>query len=377
MKFSVQKNEILEALRQVISAVPTKTTLQVLSNIQLSLKEGLLTLTATDLDLAIQSRIAVQESSDGELLIGAQRLFEVIRASDEVSITFNQAEGHMNISMPGGSRCRLPVAGVEEFPKLPDIGKTDGFTLKKSLLSNMTQKVIFAVSTEETRMALRGVFCELDGSAIKMVATDSHRLGLCEVRNLPGPALPKKGVILPPKALNLLLKNMGEDDQPIAVNLGKTFASFATDSLTIITKLLEGTYPNYEQVIPKNNKKIAVFKRSELMAALQWVSVLSNLKTRQVKFKLEENQLEISTSNRDLGGDAHRKLTISYQDSPLEIGFNAIYFLEILRLNDCEEMTMALNTALNACIIAPTAKNENQESLFLIMPLRLLEEKAG
>jgi len=247
-------------------------------------------------------------------------------------------------------------------------------SLLLKLLDDMASRVRFAVSRDTTRVALKGVLMELEQGSLKMVATDGHKLGFCKETGLPVTTKKKISIIVPPKALDQLPNIMDPAGGDVSVKLGETYIEFTVNTTVLTSKLIEGEYPNYEQVIPQTNTKKAVIKRDELFSSLRRISVISNSRTRQIRFAFEKNSLTVSTSDRDFNGEGKSSLPIIYDTDPIAIGFNVDFFIEILRLIDDEDIVINMNTPLSAVLVLPADKKKSEKMLFLIMPLRLLDE---
>jgi len=181
-------------------------------------------------------------------------------------------------------------------------------------------------------------------------------------------------LIVPPKALDQLSKVLGGGKSEVTIRIGRNFAEFRSNGTSLTTKLIEGEYPDYQQVIPTKSTKKATIKRDELFAAIRRISVMSNSKTRQIRFFFEKNNLLMSTSDRDFNGEGQSKLSVVYEKDPLTIGFNADFLIDILRLIDDDEVSISMNSALSAALISPVDKKKSEKVLFLIMPLRLIDE---
>ncbi len=378
MKFSLRKAELLGLLQKVVNIVPARSTLPILSNISVQLNGSLLVLRATDLDLSITTTADIGSGSGShDFIVNAKRLFDVIKELPETDISFDlSSKEFLKVETPT-DEFKLPIQSSENFPETPSFKETFRFTIKSSTLDEMGSRVRFAVAKDTTRAALKGVLCELSGNTIKMVATDGHKLCLCQEDNLPEKAKDKISIIIPPKALDQISKIISNPDDIITVRLGQIYAEFSANKTSVTTKLIEGEYPNYDDAIPKNNPKKAIVKRDELFSVLRRISVMSNSRTRQVRFAFSKNTLTVSSSDRDFRGEGKSSLSVQYDHEASVIGFNADFFIEILRLLDDEDVVVSMNTALSATIIQPMSEGKSRRMLFLIMPLRLLDEESN
>jgi DNA polymerase-3 subunit beta len=376
MQLQVEKSPLLNILQNLISIVPTKTTLQVLSNFRVSLKGNELSISATDLDTSMQTTIEVKGSRDGEFAVNARKLFEIVRELPEAGVSLEAVNNILEITSDKGFTCKIAGSDTGDYPKPPSVDSALEFSAQSSLLGKMIEKTTFAVSTDENRQSLNGILWDIRIKEMRMVATDGHRLGYCTFKHSAAISEEKK-IILSPKAMNHLCRLLGENTvKEVGVTVGSSYVIFKAGGSTLTSKLVDGPYPNYDQVIPKVNNKRAIADKSELIAAIRRVSVLSSLKTHQIKFLFDKDSLELSSINRDLGGEAKEKIAVSYTADQLPIGFNATFFQEILKLVDSQKVRLSLNSSISACLFHPESEEKIEEDyFFLLMPLRLLDEK--
>lgn len=378
MKFSLRKAELLGLLQKVVNIVPARSTLPILSNISLRLDGSLLVMRATDLDLSITTTADLSAASGHhEFIVNAKRLFDIIKELPETDIAFDlSSKEYLRIETPT-DEFKLPVQSAENFPETPAFKEIFRFTLKSSVLEDMASRVRFAVAKDTTRAALKGVLCEIRENTVKMVATDGHKLSLCKETGLPEKAEEKISFIVPPKALDQIAKIVSNPEDTLTIRVGQIYAEFSANKTSVTTKLIEGDYPNYNDAIPKNNPKEAFIKRDELFSVLRRISVMSNSRTRQVRFAFTQNNLTVSSSDRDFRGEGKSSLSIHYNGDNCVIGFNADFFIEIMRLMEDDEIRLSMNTPLSAAIVEPKAEDRRERMLFLIMPLRLLDEESN
>jgi DNA polymerase-3 subunit beta len=375
MKFSVAQTELLQALHLISSAVPSRTTLPVLSNILVEAGDGALQLTATDLDLSVSTKATADVKSDGSLTVPAKKLFELVRKLPKEELKLEAKDLTLNVVSKTG-RFKFLCIRPEEFPARPSVAPDIHLTVDAKSFERLVRRTVYAVSTDETRPALNGALFQMGEGEIRLVATDGHRLAKATLKH---PAATKGGlkgdVILPLKALNHLARLLPEAGDNVTVELSKTHARFILGNTTLTTKLIEGPFPNYEQVLPKNNNKHLNVNRDALSAALDRVSVFSDSLTKQVKFSISKNRLRLVVQTPDQG-EATEDLDVKYDADDLDIGYNAVYLLDILRTMDAEDVLMQLNTPVTAGLLVPAPSGESKapavESLLcLVMPLRL------
>ncbi|TMQ59258.1 MAG: DNA polymerase III subunit beta [Candidatus Eisenbacteria bacterium] len=375
MKFSIAQTELLDALQVVSSAVPTRTTLPVLSNILLEASEDRIEMRATDLDLAISTRARASVKDVGTLTVPAKKLFELVRKLPKEELKIEAKDLTLNVESKGG-RYKFLCIRPEEFPAIPTVTPDVEASLDADLLERLIRRTIYSVSTDETRPALNGSLFQIRDGELRIVATDGHRLSKASCKPPGGiPTPPKGDVIVPLKALNQVLRLLSGAAQPVQIGISKNHARFAIGDTTLTTKLIEGPFPNYEQVLPKQNNKHLRVKRENFAQALERVSVFSDSLTRQVKLSLRPNRLTLIVQTPDQG-EATEELDAQYGSDDLDIGYNAAYLLDILRTVDSEEVDIRLNTPVTAGLIAPAALGDKGSSakedlLCLVMPLRL------
>jgi len=375
MKFSVAQNELLQALQVISSAVPSRTTLPVLSNILVEAGDGALQMTATDLDLSITTRATAEVKSDGSLTVPAKKLFELARKLPKEELKL-EAKDLTLIVVSKTGRFKFLCIRPEEFPARPTVAPDVHLTIDAKAFERLVRRTVYSVSTDESRPALNGALFQLVEGEIRLVATDGHRLARASLKHPAATKNALKGdVILPLKALNHLARLLPDCGENVTVELSKTHARFVLGSTTLTTKLIEGPFPNYEQVLPKNNNKHLVVNKDAMAAALDRVSVFSDSLTKQVKFAISKNRLRLVVQTPDQG-EATEDLDVKYDADDLDIGYNAVYLLDILRTMDTEEVLVQLNTPVTAGLLVPVASGDTktpavENLLCLVMPLRL------
>jgi DNA polymerase-3 subunit beta len=372
MKFSCARDVLSDALAPVLSVVPSKSTLPILSHVCLTTDhtKKQLHLAATDLDLSLSSVIDLQVDKSGSITVPARTLAELVRELPEGNVNLEVIGGRLEIRFKQGHHI---IAGTpaEEFPSLPDVNRNKAIRVPASDLLRMIRKTMFAVSKDETRPALNGVLWETQGDSMVMVATDGHRLAKIE---RPNKKLAGLGgdLIVPPKILDLLVK-YAKDDQEIGITFGENHVIFDLGKMVLTSRLIEGPYPNYRQVIPADAAKRFTVDTDELFSTVRRVSILSNSLTHQVKFTLSQDTVQLSAANADLGAEAKESLSGEYTGDPMDVGYNAAYVLDILKQMDSERVQMHLNTSASAAVLKPYEQEKDESYLCLIMPLRLSE----
>lgn len=370
MKFSMPKESLSRTLQAVVSAVPPKSTLPILSNFLLEAKEGRLKLTCTDLDVSVCTETTSNVSTDGRVTVPARRFADIVRElpQDEVKIGTDDLRLTLDCSI---GQFTLMGMDPEEFPKLPEVEEGTRLSLNAGELGKAIRATVYAVSTDETRPVLNGVLAEVRDGAIRFVATDGHRLARCTIKDSGLRNAKKADIIIPPKTLALVQRLASDDNARVELMLTRSYAIFTIGETTIYSRLLEGPFPNYEQVIPRENPKRAVVQRGPLMASLRRVSILADSITHQVRFCLRKDHIELKVQTTDVG-EATETLPTDYAGADLDIGFNAAYLTEALKNMDGESVVMALDKPTTATVITP-AEGGVDDTVALVMPLRLTD----
>lgn len=370
MKFTITRDNLQQGLAAVGASVPTRTTLPVLSNILLEAGPDGVQLSGTDLDIAVSLRVAADVEEPGSLTVPAKKLQELARELPEQPVRVTTRGDRLELSC-GRASFRLNGLPRDEFPAFPSVDFAQSWRVRGSVLQGLIRQTSFAVSTEESRPILNGVLWQLGDHDMRMVATNGHRLARMIVpAEAPGAA--RADLIVPPKALAQIERLYAPDDE-IEVARSENYLGFQREGTRIFTRLIEGPYPNYEQVIPKDNDKVAVLPKAQLTAALRRMAVVASEQTHRVRLSFGGPMLRFSVETPDLG-EAHEELEIDYQGEPLEIGFNASYLLEILRYMPTDEVRMTLRSPERAATLEPLGSGPDvPDYLCLVMPLRLLE----
>jgi DNA polymerase III subunit beta len=368
MKFSVTTDKLRAALAAVMSAVPAKSALPILGNVLLEAEAKTLKLSTTDLEISITTSIEAKVPKKGTVAIPAKKFAEIIDALPQTDIEIEAQNNRLEMRFGTGD---YKIAGMpaDEFPRLPEVNQAKEIKIPADILRRMIQKTAYAASNDETRPALNGIFWQTTGDKMKMVTTDGHRLAKIEVDNPMGQGY--GDVIVPPRALNLVSRLAVDGITEIGVIFNENSLIFSCGQNTISTRVIEGPYPNYEQVIPKYNNKSLIIGRTMLADTVRRVAILANTLTHQVKFSINKNTLQLSATNVDFGGEAIEKLPCQYDGEDIDIGYNAAYVLDILKQLDSDEVKFALSTAVSAAIV--TTLDPTSDYVCLVMPLRLAD----
>ena len=370
MKLTITREQLQEGLVAVAASVPAKTTLPVLSNVLLEASSDGLRLSGTDLDIAVSTSVAASVEEEGAITLPARKLVEIVRELPSASIRLASA-GEQRVTIECG-RSRFKLLGLprEEFPAFPAVDFSSGWKAAAKDLHKLITHVAFAASTEESRPILNGVLWELRAERMRMVATNGHRLARMDIP-VAGGGGEEADLIVPPKALEQIRRLFQPEDE---VEIAKTenHLGFRSSNTQVFTRLIEGPYPNYEQVIPRENDKVATADKAALTAALRRMSIVASDQTHRVRLAFANGSCKLSVQTPDLG-EAQEEITITYDGSPLEIGFNAAYFLEILKYIPTDEVRMTYKAPERAATCEPVGWDDPAAFLALVMPLRLVD----
>jgi len=370
MKFEAQKSVLSDALQSASYAVPNKSTLQILNNFLLRLEGNFLEVSATDLDLGVRVRVEVQGARDGSVVVNARKLFDLIKVLPDVLVSVQVEDYLMTVTWSQKGKATITGFDSSDFPQFPEIAEGDHIPLGRPELGFLADKTLFAVSTDTTRMALNGVFFEVKDNRLYAVATDGHRLGRAYLES--ESASLRRGIIVPPKALQHVLRAVG-NDTIVELRISETHILFNADNVQVVSKLIEGPYPKYESVIPLRFERTLQANRSEFSEIVRRISAFANSRTRQVRLAIDGGSVEISASDPNTGSESRESFAVTHEgEGPFSIGFNGQYLAEVLNMCPSEEVILKMNSPVGACIIEPVG--EGLDFFFLLMPLRLVDE---
>jgi len=372
MKLTIERAALLRALGHVQSVVERRTTIPILANVLLRADGERLTLTATDMDLEICDAAAAEIAQEGALTAPAHTLYEIVRKLPEGGqVALDSATDPSFLTLSAGrSRFRLGMLPVEDYPRMGDGAETVSFTLPAHRLRETIDRTRFAVSTEETRYYLNGIHLHAtstsEGELMRAVATDGHRLAQVQLA-LPEGAAGMPAVIVPRKAVAELRKLIEDGPEEVTLGLSETKIRVEIGEIVLTSKLIDGTFPDYERVIPSGNNKTLEVDPKSFAGAVDRVATISTEKTRAVKLALEPGHLTLSASSPD-AGSASEELEVAYDADPMEIGFNARYLLDIMNQIEGEACHFALADSASPSLIRDSA---GIDALFVLMPMRV------
>jgi DNA polymerase-3 subunit beta len=370
MRFTITREKLQEGLTAVAASIPAKTTLPVLANILLETTEKGIRLSGTDLDIAVSTEVAADVETSGAITIPAKKLSEIARELPPSPVKM-ATSGEQRVTLDcGRSHFRLLGLPRDEFPSFPNIKFNESWRVRSGELQKLISHTSFAVSTEESRPILNGVLWELRPDQMRMVATNGHRLAKMQVP-IKSSGMPSADLIVPPKALEQI-RRLFPADEELEIARGENHLGFRSPFTAVYTRLIEGPYPNYEQVIPKDNDKYAIADKGALISALKRMSVIASDQTHRIRMSFNAGMVKFSVQTPDLG-DAQDELPVRYEGDQLDIGFNASYLLEILRFMPTEEIRLTFRAPERAATLEPEQWNDPAQYLCLVMPLRLVD----
>jgi DNA polymerase III subunit beta len=368
MNFTITRQNLHTGLAAVSASIPSKTTLPVLSNILFEADGDGVWMSGTDLDVAVRVRVPADVKEPGNLTAPGKKLQEITRELPDQAVDVSTRGDQIELRC-GRSHFKLNGLPAEEFPKLAEVDFSTGLTVTGKDLNRLIHHTSFAVSTEESRPILNGVLWELRAGEMRMVATNGHRLARMSVK-VEDTGTTSADFIVPPAALQQV-QRLFKDDDGLQVARSGNHLGFKSERTEVYTRLIEGTYPNYEQVIPKDNDKIATVPKKSLESAVRRMAVVASDQTHRIRLKFEPGRVHLNVLTPDLG-EGHDELEIGYDSEELEIGFNANYLLEVLKYMPSDEVDIAFKAPERAATIVPTGDGE-ADYLCLVMPLRLLD----
>lgn len=371
MKFTLERAALLKSLSHVQSVVERRNTIPILANVLIRASGQEVSFVATDMEIEINETVSGEVAKAGAITAPAHTLYEIVRKLPEgaqVELSASSA-GQLTLNA-GRSKFQLGCLPVEDFPKMPEGDLKHKFELTAGDLRALIDRTRFAISTEETRYYLNGIYLHATKAekvdVLRAVATDGHRLARVE---MPAPQGAKgiAGVIVPRKTVNEVRKLIDETSAPIEVALSDSKIRFAFDSVVITSKLIDGTFPEYERVIPPNNDKILDANAGLFAAAVDRVATISSEKSRAVKLGLSAGHI-VLTANAPEAGSATEEIEVNYDGGPMEIGFNARYLLDILQQIEGDGARFMLADASAPAVIQDTA---DSSALYVLMPMRV------
>ena len=373
MKFKINRDHFSNGLAQVLNVVGSKATMPILSNVLIEAEKDYISLTTTNLDLGIRCKIKAEVKEGGSVTLPVKRLATIVRELPNVDVTFDSTPNHQVKLTSGGSTFRIVGIGKEEFPPLPELGDEKSFTLEQAELTSMLKSVSYAQSSDETRYILNGVYFNFRDGKLNLVATDGRRLALIS-KELEVPAESAGSIILPAKTVSELTRMLDKGEK-LKIAFNDRRASFQintdkdssglVDSIYLYSKVVEGNYPNYQQVIPKETHQRIKLERELFLQCVHRAALVTSEKSNSVKIKLTSNLLEITAQSPDFG-EAHESMAIAYSGPDLQVAFNPSFVLDPLKALTKDEVFFELKDE-----VSPGVFKTLESFICVIMPVRL------
>ncbi|MBS1597141.1 MAG: DNA polymerase III subunit beta [Bacteroidetes bacterium] len=369
MKFIVSSSALLKQLQHINGVINANTVLPILEDFLFEIQKNKLTVVATDLETVMKVQLDVEAKENGKVCIPARILIDSLKNISDQPLTFTIDKNFgVEITSDNG-KYKVMGENPDNFPKEPAADDTSSFTISSSALITAINKTLFAVSNDDLRPAMTGVFFEMDKKGLQCVATDAHRLVRYKRKDVSCPKT--DSLIVPKKPLNLLKSALpgNEDNVTVSYNSNHLFVQHGTMQMSC--RLIDARFPDYKVVIPSDNPYKLMLNRNDFQSALRRVSIFSNKSTNQVVLNIQGSELQLAAQDVDFSFEGNERMKCQYDGEDLAIAFNARFLIEMLNASESEEIKIELSTPTKAGIIKPTEQDENEELLMLVMPLML------
>ncbi len=367
MKFNITSGELVKALSAVAGVVPSKATLPILENVLFESVDGALRLTATDNEIYIVEQLPAEIVQDGSVAIPARRLLDTMRQLPDIPLSFDIDDRCIVKFRTDRGAYKLVGAKAEDFPMLPSVNEGTTIIVDTESLTSAIEKSRFAVSTDDLRPNMMGVYFQVDEEKTRLVATDGHRLVRLVKYDMKGDV--PVNFIVPDKALAQVTRTLNGGETKMQIT--KHHVRFTNGVAEVIARLINESYPNYENVIPKENEKIMTVAKSDMLATVRRVSIFSSTTTRQIRLNLTQDEVSIFAEDYEMSSEARESIKCQYDAEDMVIGFNARYLADVLNNIPSEEVTFAFSTPNRAGIVQPLEQAADEDLLMLIMPVML------
>ncbi len=369
MKFIINSTLLLKELQKISGVLSSNNTLPILDNFLFDINSGKINIIASDLETTIITKLENKTSDDGQITIPAKILIDTLKTFSNQPLTFivNEETKAVEISSDNGNY-QLSGQDANEFPKIPAVQDSLSIRIDSKILNSSINKTLFACGNDELRPVMSGLYCEFKSDSVTFVATDAHKL----VRQIRNDLSSEKSssFILPKKPINLLKNLLVKSD--VKIDYNETNVLFTFDNITMICRLIDGKYPNYEAVIPKENPNKLYIETDLLLRSIKRVSIFANKTTHQIRLKIAGSELQITSEDLDFSNKAEERLICKYEGEDIEIGFNSKFIIEMLNNIGSKEICLEMSTPNRAGIIIPQdGLDEGEETLMLVMPVML------
>jgi DNA polymerase-3 subunit beta len=372
MKFIVSSGLLLKNLQTISGVLNSNTPLPILENFLFDINDGELIISASDLETTMTTKMNVEARENGKIAIPASILLETLKTFPEMPLTFTFSTDNFSIELSSDyGKYSLSGQDGEEFPRVPEIDDVKTLEMPTGVLSDAIVKTVFATGNDELRPVMTGVFFQIGLDNITFVATDAHKLVRYRRNDLKSTV--ETSFILPKKPLNLLKNALPSEDTKVNINYNNSNAFFSFNNITLICRLIDGRYPNYEAVIPQENPNKLTVDRQTFLSSIKRVSIFSNKSTHQVRLKITGSELQVSAEDLDFANAAQERMTCQFEGEDMEIGFNARFILDMLNNLRTNEVVLEMSSPNRAGLLleAPNERNANEDILMLVMPVML------
>jgi len=371
MKFIVSSHSLLKKLQILLDVVNATNTLPILDNFLFQINKNSLKVTSSDLETTMSTTLEIESESSGEIAVPARLLVDALKNFVEQPLTFSSHEDSILEINANDGKYRISFVSSEEYPKAIEIKESTLTSLNGGVLSKAINSTIFATGNDDLRPVMSGVFFQLSTKNIILVGTDAHKLVRYARNDIKSDG--NSEFIMPKKALQILKKTILTDSEnDVSIEYNETNAKFTFENYSLSCRLIDGKYPNYEAVIPKENPNKLIIERTLLLNSVKRVGIFSNKSTNQIKFKIAGSELNISAEDYDYNNKAEERISCNYNGDDIEIGFNSRFLIDMLNNLDCNEICLSMSLPNKAGIITPININDNEEEItMLIMPVML------
>ena len=369
MNFVISSASLLKHLQGISGVLSTSNALPILDNFLFEISEGQLKVSASDLETTMRTTMEVEAKEGGKIAIPAKLLLDVLKNLPDQPCTFlvDMDTCAVEIAYDNGKSKMVGYNG-DEFPRTPELENSSSIRVSGEIIANAINKTLFATGIDDLRPVMSGVFCQFSPENITFVATDAHKL--VRYTRTDSQASGSSSFILPKKPLNLLKTNL-KGDEEVQLDYNDSNAVFTFNDVVLICRLIDGKYPNYEAVIPKENPNVLTIDRVQFLSSIKRVSIFANKTTHQIKLKLAGSELALSAEDIDFANEANERLTCNYSGEDLEIGFNSRFVMEMLNNLESAEVRLEMSASNRAGLLMPAVSNENEDILMLVMPVML------
>ncbi len=370
MNFITSSTSLLRHLQSISGALSTSNNLPILDNFLFEITEGKLTVSASDLENTMKTELDVEANDSGRIAIPAKLLMDVLKSLPDQPLTFLADLKNFGIEIAyDNGKSKMVGFNADDFPRTPDIEKKKSMKISGEIVANGINNTLFATGNDDLRPVMSGVFCQFTPEDLIFVATDAHKL--VRYRRTDSQAEAGSSFVLPKKALNLLKSNLTGEEE-VLLEYNDRNAKFIFNDIELVCRLIDGKYPNYEAVIPKENPNVLIIDRSQFLNSIKRVSIFANKTTHQIKLKLAGAELSLFAEDLDFANEASERLTCNYNGEDMEIGFNSRFLMEMLNNLESPEVKLEMSEPSRAGILTPHEnKNEAEEILMLVMPVML------